>query len=141
MLLVISRLLVSSVVCILHARNYTQIFNDKISILRKSDWLELVAVMLIYCLPARCLEKSKTRNKSTTWSGLIDTKLCVCVCVCVCVHVCVCVCACVCVCVCVCEYMCVCVCVCVHVCVCVCVCVCVHVCMYVCVCSKFKVLL
>ena len=63
MLLVISRLLASLVVCIPHARNYTQIFNDKISILRKSDWLVLVAVMLIYRPPAQRLEKSRTKNK------------------------------------------------------------------------------
>ena len=41
----------------------------KISVWRKSNWLVLVAVMLIYCPPTWCLEKSRTRNRSTTWSG------------------------------------------------------------------------
>ena len=41
------------------------------SVPRESNWLVLVAMMLIYCPPTGSLEKSRTRNRCTTWSGLI----------------------------------------------------------------------
>ena len=40
-----------------------------ISVPRESDWPVLVA-MMIYHLPTWSLEKSRTRNRSTTWCGL-----------------------------------------------------------------------
>ena len=42
----------------------------KISAPRESDWLVLVAMMLIYHLPAWSLEEFRIRNRSTNWSGL-----------------------------------------------------------------------
>ena len=47
------------------------IANELAVIPRESDWLALVATMLICCPSAWTLEEFKTRNKSTTWSGLI----------------------------------------------------------------------
>ena len=57
MLLAISRFSASSVVCISHAQSDVQIFNNKkISIQTELHWLVLVAMMLIYYLPAWSLE-------------------------------------------------------------------------------------
>ena len=64
-------------------RSDAQIFNDKISVPSESDWLVLVAIILIYCPPAWSLEKSRTRNRSTynlEWPKCTQLARCVCVC-------------------------------------------------------------
>ena len=76
MLLAVSRFSASSLVVYCMHEMTCKYLVTKICISRESDWFVLVAVMLMYCSSAWSLEKSRTRNKSTTWSSLTWDTLC-----------------------------------------------------------------